>query len=334
MIISRTPFRVSLFGGGTDYPKWYERHGGAVLGFAIDKYCYISVRRLPPFFEHKHRIVYSMVENVKSIDEIKHPAVKGILSEYPPQEGIEIHHDGDLPARSGLGSSSSFTVGLTNSLAAFRGRMISKRDLAREAIRIEHEVINEKVGCQDQIWATFGGLNRIDFLKTGDFDVQPVMVGRERREDLQDHLLLVFTGLSRLAPVMAEKQIENIDAREKQLLEMLAMVDEAQTVLVDASRPITDLGKLLHQSWQLKRELAEGVTTPLVDEIYDAAMTAGATGGKLLGAGGGGFMLFIVEPGKQARVRDALKDLVSVKIAIDNVGSKIVVYEPDGLEYA
>ena len=212
--------------------------------------------------------------------------------------------------------------------------MISKRDLAREAIRIEHEVINEKVGCQDQIWATFGGLNRIDFLKTGDFDVQPVMVGRERREDLQDHLLLVFTGLSRLAPVMAEKQIENIDAREKQLLEMLAMVDEAQTVLVDESRPITDLGKLLHKSWQLKRELADGVTTPLVDEIYDAAMTAGATGGKLLGAGGGGFMLFIVEPDRQDKVRDALKDLVSVKIAIDNVGSRIVVYEPDGLEHA
>lgn len=334
MIICRTPFRVSLFGGGTDYPKWYEQHGGAVLGFAIDKYCYISVRRLPPFFEHKHRIVYSVVENVKSIDEIQHPAVKGVLSEHKPDEGVEIHHDGDLPARSGLGSSSSFTVGLTNALAAFEGKMISKRDLAREAIRIEHEVINEKVGCQDQIWAAYGGLNRIDFLKTGDFDVQPVMVNRHRREDLQDHLLLVFTGLSRLAPVMAEKQIENIDSREKQLSAMHAMVDEAQAILVDDGRPISDIGKLLHRSWQLKRELADGVTTPLVDEIYDAAMGAGASGGKLLGAGGGGFMLFIVEPEKQANVRTALKDLVSVKIAIDNVGSKIVVYEPDGLEYA
>ncbi|MBO6520607.1 MAG: kinase [Rhodospirillales bacterium] len=334
MIICRTPFRVSLFGGGTDYPKWYEQHGGAVLGFAIDKYCYISVRRLPPFFEHKHRIVYSVVENVKSIDEIQHPAVKGVLSEHKPDEGVEIHHDGDLPARSGLGSSSSFTVGLTNALAAFKGKMISKRDLAREAIRIEHEVINEKVGCQDQIWAAYGGLNRIDFLKTGDFDVQPVMVDRDRREDLQDHLLLVFTGLSRLAPVMAEKQIENIDAREKQLSAMHAMVDEAQAILVDENRPITDVGKLLDQSWQLKRELADGVTTPLVDEIYEAAMGAGASGGKLLGAGGGGFMLFIVAPEKQAKVRAALKDLVSVKIGIDNVGSKIVVYEPDGLEYA
>jgi len=334
MIISRTPFRVSLFGGGTDYPKWYEQHGGAVLGFAIDKYCYISVRRLPPFFEHKHRIVYSVVENVKTIDEIKHPAVKGVLSEHMPREGIEIHHDGDLPARSGLGSSSSFTVGLTNALAAFDGKMTSKRELAREAIRIEHNVINEKVGCQDQIWAAYGGLNRIDFLKTGEFDVQPAMVSRERREDLQDHLMLVFTGLSRLAPVMAEKQIDNIDAREKQLSTMLSMVSEAESILHDDARPIRDLGALLQQSWQLKRELADGVSTPLVDEIFDAAIGAGASGGKLLGAGGGGFMLFIVEPDKQARVRETLKDLVTVKIAIDNVGSKIVVYEPDGLEFA
>jgi D-glycero-alpha-D-manno-heptose-7-phosphate kinase len=334
MIISRTPFRVSLFGGGTDYPKWYEQYGGAVLGFAIDKYCYISVRRLPPFFEHKHRIVYSMVENVKSIDEIQHPAVKGVLSEHQPKEGVEIHHDGDLPARSGLGSSSSFTVGLANALAAFDGKMTSKRDLAREAIRIEHDVIKEKVGCQDQIWAAYGGLNRIDFLKTGEFDVQPAMVSRERRDDLQDHLLLVFTGLSRLAPVMAEKQIDNIGAREKQLSTMFEMVGEAQSILVDENQPIADLGVLLDQSWQLKRELADGVSTPLVDEIYAAAIGAGASGGKLLGAGGGGFMLFIVEPDKQPKVREALKDLVAVKIAIDNVGSKIVVYEPDGLEYA
>lgn len=334
MIISRTPFRVSLFGGGTDYPKWYEQHGGAVLGFAIDKYCYISIRRLPPFFEHKHRIVYSVVENVKTIDEIQHPAVKGVLSEHRPKDGVEIHHDGDLPARSGLGSSSSFTVGLTSALAALDGKMISKRELAREAIRIEHDVIKEKVGCQDQIWAAYGGLNRIDFLKTGEFDVQPAMVSRERRDDLQDHLMLVFTGLSRLAPVMAAKQIDNIDAREKQLSTMFQMVGEAQSILVDENRPMAELGVLLDQSWQLKRELADGVSTPLVDEIYAAAMSAGAAGGKLLGAGGGGFMLFIVEPGKQAKVREALKDLVTVKIAIDNVGSKIVVYEPDGLEYA
>ena len=334
MIICRTPFRVSLFGGGTDYPPWYEKYGGAVLGFAIDKYCYISVRKLPPFFEHKHRIVYSKVENVVSVDDIKHPAVRGVLSQHQLDDGLEIHHDGDLPARSGLGSSSSFTVGMLNALAAFQGHIVSKRHLSREAIRIEQDVINEKVGCQDQIWAAYGGLNRINFLQTGEFDVQPAIVSNERRVDLQDHLMLVFTGITRLAPAMAEKQMQNLDAREAQLKEMLAMVDEAQSILQDARSSISDLGALLHQSWLLKRELAEGVSNPVIDEIYNAATGAGASGGKLLGAGGGGFMLFVVEPSKQAKVREALNDLVAVKIAIDNVGSKIVVYEPDGLEYA
>ena len=334
MIICRTPFRVSLFGGGTDYPPWYEKHGGAVLGFAIDKYCYISVRKLPPFFEHKHRIVYSKVENVVSVDDIKHPAVRGVLSQHQLDGGLEIHHDGDLPARSGLGSSSSFTVGMLNALAAFQGRIVSKRHLAREAIRIEQDVINEKVGCQDQIWAAYGGLNRINFLQTGEFDVQPAIVSNERRADLQDHLMLVFTGITRLAPAMAEKQMQNLDAREAQLKEMMTMVDEAQSILHDARSSISDVGALLHQSWLLKRELAEGVSNPVIDEIYNAATGAGASGGKLLGAGGGGFMLFVVEPSKQAKVREALNDLVAVKIAIDNVGSKIVVYEPDGLEYA
>lgn len=334
MIICRTPFRVSLFGGGTDYPTWYEKHGGAVLGFAIDKYCYISARKLPPFFEHKHRIVYSKVENVVSVDEIKHPAVRGVLSQYDLKDGMEIHHDGDLPARSGLGSSSSFTVGMLNALAAFQGRMVSKRELAREAIRIEQDVINEKVGCQDQIWAAYGGLNRINFFQTGEFDVQPAIVSTARRTDLQDHLILVFTGITRLAPEMAEKQIQNLDAREAQLKEMMAMVDEAQSILHDERNSISDIGALLHQSWLLKKELAEGVSNPVIDDIYDAAMNAGASGGKLLGAGGGGFMLFIVEPKKQPKVREALKKLVAIKTAIDNVGSKIVVYEPAGLESA
>lgn len=334
MIICRTPFRVSLFGGGTDYPAWFEKHGGAVLGFAIDKYCYISARRLPPFFEHKHRIVYSLVENVKTINEIQHPAVRGVFSDMKVEDGLEIHHDGDLPARSGLGSSSSFTVGLYNVISALNGRIVSKKELASEAIRIEHKVIEETVGIQDQIWAAYGGLNRIDVLNTGEFDVRPCIVSNDRRQELQSHLLLVFTGLSRLAPVMAEKKIANLGARETQLMAMREMVDEAEVILQDSGRPIRDLGALLNQSWQLKRELADGLSTPLIDDIYEAAMNAGASGGKLLGAGGGGFMLFIVEPEKQKAVRTALKDLVAVKIAIDNVGSKIVVYEPGGLEYA
>lgn len=335
MIICRTPFRVSLFGGGTDYPQWFNKHGGSVLGFAIDKYCYISLRRLPPFFEHKHRIVYSSVENVREIEEIKHPAVRGILSDRGDvTDGLEIHHDGDLPARSGLGSSSSFTVGLYHALAALDGKIVSKKNLACEAIRIEHEVIEEKVGCQDQIWAAYGGLNRIDFLESGDFDVQPLIVNSERRKDLQNHLMLVFTGLSRLAPVMAEKKIANLDSRERQLKTMHAMVDEAEAILQDQSVPMRELGRLLDRSWQLKRELADGLTTPLVDEIYSKAIGAGASGGKLLGAGGGGFMLFICEPANRARVSEALKDYVTVQIGFDNVGSKIVVYEPGGLEFA
>ncbi|MDA0997495.1 MAG: kinase [Proteobacteria bacterium] len=334
MIISRTPFRISLFGGGTDYRAWFGNNGGAVLGFAIDKYCYISVRRLPPFFEHKHRIVYSVVENVRAIDEIKHPAVRGVMTDQKVDVGLEVHHDGDLPARSGLGSSSSFTVGFYNALAALRGRIVSKRDLAREAIRIEHQVIQEQVGCQDQIWAAYGGLNRIDFLPNGEFDVRPAVVDAERRQDLVDHLMLVFTGLTRLAPEMAEKKVANMGNRQPQLRAMQQMVDAAEEILQDGSRPIRDLGSLLHQSWLLKRELADGVTTPRVDEIYQAAMDAGAAGGKLLGAGGGGFMLFVAEPEVQSKIKERLKDLVQVRVGIDSVGSKIVVYEPDGLQFA
>lgn len=331
MIISRTPFRISLFGGGSDYPKWFRGHGGAVLGFAIDKYCYISIRPLPPFFDHRHRIVYSKVETVKTIDEIQHPAVRGVLADAGVDIGVEIHHDGDLPARSGLGSSSSFTVGLLNAVAALDGRMMSKRQLARDAIRIEQQVIEEYVGSQDQIWAAFGGLNRIGFRTDGDFDVQPAILGADRRDELLGSLLLYFTGLSRYASEIAKKQIDNLDKRESHLNSMVAMVDEALAIL-QSDRPLAELGDLLHESWQLKRELADDVSTAHVDEIYEAARDAGARGGKLLGAGGGGFMIFFVEREKQAAVKDRLKDLVRVNVHCDDVGSRIVVYEPAGLE--
>lgn len=333
MIISRTPFRVSLFGGGTDYPKWYLRNGGAVLGFAINKYCYISVRRLPPFFNYRHRIVYSKVENVKEIEEIQHPAVRAVLAEEGVDLGLEIHHDGDLPARSGLGSSSSFTVGLLNALAAMNGKLTDKKRLASEAIRIEQDVIKEHVGSQDQVWAAFGGLNRINFLKNGDFDVEPAIISPGRRAALLDHLVLYFTGLSRYADAIAKKQIDNFEKKERHLTSMAGLVDEALNVLRDEARPLTEIGKLLHESWQLKRELADEVTTPTVDEIYATAREAGAVGGKLLGAGGGGFVLLFVEPDKQPAVAERLKKLISVQFGIDDVGSKIVVYEPDGLEH-
>jgi D-glycero-alpha-D-manno-heptose-7-phosphate kinase len=332
MIISRTPFRVSLFGGGTDFPSWYRRHGGAVLGMAINKYTYLTVRRLPPFFEHKHRIAYSRIEQVKEIDQIEHPAVRAIFSELAITEGLELHNDADLPARSGLGSSSAFTVGLLNVLSALRGRLLSKRELALEAIRIEQEVIGEAVGSQDQVWAAYGGFNRIDFRVDGAIDVRPLIIPPERAGQLLDSLMLFFTGFSRFAVEIEQTKIKNIDKTEKQFHELRELVDEAEMILGDGDRSITELGRLLHEGWLRKRSLAAGVSTEAIDEIYQAALSAGATGGKLLGAGGGGFILFQVPTENRQRVRERLASLVEVDLGIDRSGSTIVMYEPDGLD--
>jgi len=329
MIISRTPFRVSLFGGGTDYPAWFKEHGGSVIGTAIDKYCYISVRRLPPFFEHKSKIVYSKVELVKNVGEIEHPAVRGVLTDMKMDDGLEIHHDADLPARSGLGSSSSFTVGLLNALYALDSRMMSKRELGREAIRIEQDVMKEDVGCQDQIWAAYGGFNRIDFHPDGNFSVAPFILSASRRAELQQSLMLFFTGFSRFASDFAQDQIKNMNNRKNQLRMIRSLVDSAADILLDPKAPIRELGELLHQSWQIKRELADRVSNSQIDEIYDAARGAGATGGKLLGAGGGGFMVLVVDPEKRAQVRERLKKLIAVNVGFDTEGSKIVIYQPD-----
>ena len=331
MIISRTPFRVSLFGGGTDYPAWFREHGGAVLGTAIDKYCYISVRYLPPFFEHRHRIVYSKVELVREVREIQHPAVRGVLGELAVDAGLEIHHDADLPARSGLGSSSSFTVGLLNAVHAMRGRMVTKSELGREAIRIEQDVLKESVGCQDQIWAAYGGLNKIDFLPDGSFAVTPVILPPERRRELRQSMMLFFTGFSRYASDFAKDQLDNLKRRAVQLKTMRAMVDQAVDILRDEHAPVRELGELLHESWRLKRELAESVSTGAIDAIYEAGRAAGAVGGKLLGAGGGGFILFIVEPDRREAVRERLRHLIHVAFDFDTEGSKIVLYQPNGL---
>src|SRR3954465_5686877 len=252
MIISRTPFRISLFGGGTDYPAWFREHGGAVVGTAIDKYCYITVRRLPPFFEHRSRIVYSQVELVHDVSEIKHPAVRGILTDRAITDGLEIHHDADLPARSGLGTSSSFTVGLLHALAALDSKMISKRDLGREAIRIEQDVLRENVGSQDQLWAAFGGFNRITFHPDGAFTVAPVILPPGRRDELNQSLMLFFTGFSRYATDFADSQIKNIGNRKSHLHTMRGMVDTAAEILLDPNMPIRELGKLLDEGWRLK----------------------------------------------------------------------------------
>lgn len=331
MIITRTPFRISFFGGGTDYPGWFREHGGAVLATTIDKYCYITCRRLPPFFEHKHRIVYSHIENVKHNDEIQHPAVRAVLNWAKVEEGMEIHHDGDLPARSGLGSSSSFTVGLLHALQGLNGQMANKDGLARDAIHVEQNVIGENVGSQDQVSAAFGGFNRIEFHRNDSFDVDPVILPGHRREELRDHLMLCFTGFSRIASEVAKSKIDNLKKREKELKLMRAMVDEAIAILQDMSEPIESFGKLIDASWQYKRSLSDRVSTPEIDSIYQAAMDAGAIGGKILGAGGGGFLLIFAKPERQAAIRERLKNLIHVPFDFEDSGSRVVLYQPNGL---
>lgn len=330
MIVTRTPFRISFFGGGTDYPTWVKRHGGAVLATSIDKYCYISCRYLPQFFEHKYRIVYSRIENVVDIDEIQHPAVKAVLGTYDCRDGLEIHHDGDLPARAGLGSSSSFTVGLINAVHALRGKYISKEDLASQAIHVEQKVIRENVGSQDQISAAFGGLNRIEFRQDGSFDVAPIVLPISRLAELQSHLMLCFTGLSRIASEVAQSQIDNMDKREKELLHMRALVDQAIAVLQSPTTPIEEFGKLLHESWMYKRQLSDRISTSEIDGLYEAARGLGAIGGKLLGAGGGGFFLLFAKPAQQQAIREKFSRLVHVPFRFENGGSRVVLYQPSG----
>ena len=332
MIISKTPFRISFFGGGTDYPEWYHENGGSVLATTIDKYCYISCRHLPPFFEHKHRIVYSKIESVKTTEEIQHPVVRAVLSNLSITDGLEIHHDADLPARSGLGSSSSFTVGLINVLNALKGLQISKQDLAKQATYIEQEVLKETVGNQDQILAAFGGFNRIDFHPDDSFNISPVIINKDLVEQLQSHMLLFFTGLSRFSSDIARDKVSNFTNRFQELTQIKEMVDEGMSILQNPSTPIMDLGKLMHESWKLKRSLSKKVSTPQIDEIYETGIKAGAIGGKVLGAGGGGFILFFAKPENHSKIRERLKSLVHVAFHFDDVGSKIVVYEPNGFK--
>ena len=331
MIVTRTPFRISFFGGGTDYPTWFREHGGAVLATSIDKYCYITCRYLPPFFEHKHRIVYSKIETVKSFADIKHPSVRAVLGLEDLSKSFEIHHDGDLPARSGLGTSSSFTVGLVHAMSALRGQYISKEQLAARAIDIEQNIIKETVGSQDQISATFGGLNRIEFHRDGTFQVDPVIVPEARLKELQDHLMLFYTRVQRTASDVAQAQIANIKNRHKELTYMQAMVDQGINILQNNNTPIAEFGKLLDESWRYKRSLSDRVSTPQIDEFYLAAQKAGAIGGKILGAGGGGFLLIFAPPARQAAIRAVLHDLVQAPFKFERSGSRVVLYQPNGL---
>jgi len=327
MIISRTPFRMSFFGGGTDYPTWFREYGGSVLATSINKYCYITCRYLPPFFEHKTRIAYSRVEMVAENNGIVHPAVRGTLQHMKIQEGLEIHHDGDLPARTGLGSSSAFTVGLLHALYALKQTMPTKLQLAKEAIHIEQEVLKENVGCQDQISTAFGGLSKIDFLPNGEFVINPIILREERIRQLQDHLLLYFTGFSRIASDIAKEQISLIQTKKKELNTIYQMVNEALTLLT-AKNNLEDFGKLLHESWQLKRTLSSKVSNSKIDEIYQTAIQAGALGGKILGAGGGGFLLLFARPEAHNQIHAKLNGLLKVPFRFENQGSQIIVYQP------
>jgi D-glycero-alpha-D-manno-heptose-7-phosphate kinase len=328
MIISRTPFRVSFFGGGTDYPTWYRAHGGAVLATTIDKYCYLTCRYLPPFFEHKIRVVYSKIENCHSVDEITHPAVREILRHSKIDRGIEIHHDGDLPARSGMGTSSAFTVGLLHALYALKGHMPTKAQLAKESIVIEQEILKETVGSQDQILAAHGGFNHVIFYPSGEITVKPVTISSARLNELNRHLMLFYTGIRRTASGVAESYVNGMDDKDRQLRFIGNLTNEGISVLCSKSR-ISFFGELLHNAWQVKRDLSARVSNSDIEEIYAEAMSAGAIGGKLLGAGGGGFILFFVPPSKQTTIKRRLNKLIYVPFRFESSGSQIIFFDPE-----
>ena len=325
MIISRTPFRISFFGGGTDYPAWYNHHGGAVLAAGIDKYCYLTCRYLPPFFEHKTRLVYSRVESCRTVDEIQHPSVREVIRYLKIERGLEIHHDGDLPARSGMGSSSSFTVGLLNGLNALLGRMPTKHDLATEAIHIEQNILKETVGSQDQVMAAYGGLNHVTFIPGEKISVRPVTISKKRMEEFQDHLMLFYTCIKRTASNVADSYVHDLGAKKRQLRILRDLVDESLSIL-STEKDITMFGELLNESWYIKQSLSNKVSNDSVNDIYKAACSAGALGGKLTGAGGGGFMLLFVPPENHEKVKEALKHTIYVPFKFDFGGSQIIYF--------
>ena len=327
MIITRTPFRISFFGGGTDYPSFYRENGGAVLSTTINKYCYITCRYLPPFFDHKFRIRYTQREQTQSIDEIKHPSVRECLRYLGIEKGLEILHTGDIPAMSGIGSSSSFTVGLLNALYALQGKMVSKRKLALDAIHVEQNLIGEPVGSQDQTATAFGGLNKIEFGgKKDGFFVQPIPLESEKLTYLQSCLLLFFTGFSRYSSEITGEQIKQTPGKIKELTVMKEMVDEGVRILNGRAEDLGEFGKLLHESWKLKRDLTKFISNDEIDEIYCQAIRAGALGGKLCGAGGGGFMLLYAPPENQDKVREALRKLLLVPFSFENIGTHLIFY--------
>jgi len=282
---------------------------------------------LPPFFDHKYRIVYSISETVARVEEIKHPVVKALLQYFKVEKGVEIHHDGDLPARSGLGSSSAFTVGMLGTLYALQGKMISKHDLATTAIGVERDILKENVGSQDQVAVSYGGFNKIHFCRDHSFRVEPVTLGTKRIEELKKHLMLIYTGQSRIASQIAEEQIRNTRLKKNELQEMGKMVDQAIAIM-NGTGALDDFGKLLSEAWRLKKSLSQKISNSMIDDIYQKAISQGAVGGKILGAGGGGFMLLFIPPEKRPAIKRVLAGLLEVKFAFENEGSHIIYYNP------
>ena len=323
MIISKTPYRISFFGGGSDYPSWYVNNGGMVLSTTINKFVYISCRNLPPFFNHKYRIVWSKLETVKKTNEIKHNAVRELLNLMKIKKGMEIHYDGDLPARSGMGSSSSFVVGLVNTINTLLKIKFNKKELAKKSIYFEQKILKETVGSQDQIATSYGGLNKIKFFPGGKFQVCTIKIDEKNIHQLNQNLILMYTGIKRTAHQIAKSYVKKLNKDKKnEIMQILKITEKAENALKDSN--FDDFGRLLHQSWLIKKNLSGKISSSLIDKIYDRAIQKGALGGKLLGAGGGGFFLLYVPYKKQKKFIEYFNKFVHIPFNFENLGSKII----------
>ena len=327
MIITKTPFRISFFGGGTDMPSFFNEHGGAVISSTFDKFCYVNVRHLPPFMPYYSELVYSNIERVNSLNDIQHPAIREAMKMLDIHE-IRLTYEGDLPARTGLGTSSTFAVGMLNAFYSLKGKQVSKRKLAQDAIYLERELCKESGGWQDQIAAAFGGMNRIDFADN-QFKVTPIVIHPERKALLNQSLLLFYTGISRYSAEVQKDTLSRQQDKIAQFKEMLQLVDEAQAILENKHSDFNDFGRLLDHTWRLKRNTGGKISNSCIDDIYEKGLKAGAIGGKLLGAGGGGFLLFYVEPDKRQNVLNALDNLMNVPFNFENEGTTIAYYNPE-----
>ena len=331
MIITQTPFRMSFFGGGTDMESFFIKHGGAVLSTTFDKYCYVNVRHLPRFFDYSTELSYSRTERVASVEDIEHPAIRNAMKMLDMHE-IRLTYEADLPARSGLGTSSSFAVGMLNAFYALKGKYADKKKLADEAIYLERVLCEEAGGWQDQIAASFGGFNRINFNIDGTYDVLPVIVSPERKKNLNDNLMMFFTGFTRFSSDVQKANVgtkETQEEKEKRYLEMLSLVDNAEQILTDKNADLDDFGRLLDHTWKLKKQTGSAVSTNSIDALYEKGMQAGALGGKLLGAGGGGFLVFYVQPEYQEAVKEAMKELMYIPFRFEDGGTRVIHYTPE-----